>query len=246
MTDIVVIGSVNLDLSASVSRLPSAGETVTGATLARFPGGKGANQALAAKRLGAEVRLIGCVGNDASAEEALSLLREGAVDLSGLVIHDVLPTGIALISVARNGENQIVVAPGANTALQSDALSLDGADALICQLEIPADTIAHAAATFSGFFCANLAPAKEVDVAVLQRADLIIVNETESAWYGSTLSACSGYVATTFGAAGAVLEKQGEELARVKPPRVEAVDNRWCRRLFYGRTDHSTCSGSGA
>ena len=100
MTDIVVIGSVNLDLSASVSRLPAAGETVTGAKLSRFPGGKGANQALAAQRLGANVKLIACVGDDATADEALVLLREGGVDLHRCIIDSEAPTGVALIPVA--------------------------------------------------------------------------------------------------------------------------------------------------
>ena len=93
-----------------------------------------------------------------------------------------------------------------------------------CQLEVPTEAVAHAAANFSGFFCANLAPARHVDVTALQRADLIVINETESAWYGNSLSACTGIIATTFGAAGAVLTRNGEDIARAKPPRVAAVD----------------------
>jgi ribokinase len=131
---------------------------------------------------------------------------------------------VALIAVAESGENQIVVAPGANRSLAGDAVSVPQADAMICQLEVPTDTVARAAADFEGFFCVNLAPAKHVDVSVLQRADLVIVNETESMWYGDSLSACHGMVATTFGAAGAVLSKDGEDLARTKPPKVNAID----------------------
>ena len=224
MTSVVVIGSVNLDIVAVADRLPAPGETVTGAELNRFPGGKGANQALAAARLGAEVCLLANVGKDSAAEEALLLLREGGVDLDGCNAVDDSPTGVALISVAKSGENQIVVAPGANRSLMPDTLNIPAADALLCQLEVPTETIAHAAANFDGFFCVNLAPARHVDVTVLQRADLVIVNETESAWYGDSLSACHGMIATTFGAAGAVLSKDGEDLARVKPPRVDAVD----------------------
>ena len=89
---------------------------------------------------------------------------------------------------------------------------------------MPTDTVAKAAQEFDGFFCVNLAPATHVDVSVLQRADLVIVNESEAAWYGDSLSACTGIVATTFGAAGAVLSLQGNDIARTKPPRVEAVD----------------------
>jgi len=224
MVEILVIGSVNLDLSAAVSRLPEAGETVTGAELSRFPGGKGANQALAAKRLGAEVRLIACVGDDAAADEALALLREGDVDLFGVQRLGDLPTGIALISVAPSGENQIVVAPGANTALDPDTLDVGKADALICQLEIPGAVVEKAADDFNGFFCANLAPAKEIDVAVMQRADLVVVNETEAAWYGDSLAACGGMIAITYGSRGATLEKHGETIAEAQPPQIDAID----------------------
>ncbi len=224
MTTVTVIGSVNLDISARVKRLPEPGETVTGATLSRFPGGKGANQALAARRLGADVRLLACVGDDSTADEALALLREGGVDLDGLLIDSEAATGTALISVADSGENHIVVAPGANRKLYPDKMGIDSADALICQLEVPGDVITYACHSFDGFACVNLAPAREIDVSVLQRADLIVVNEVESDWYGPTLQACSGYVATTFGAAGAVLEKGGVEVARTAAPRVDAVD----------------------
>jgi ribokinase len=224
MPSIVVAGSVNLDLVATVDRLPQPGETVTGAELSRFPGGKGANQALAAKRLGADVSLVACVGDDTVADEALALLEEEGVNLEGCRRVGEVPTGTALISVAPGGENQIVVAPGANRCLDPGHLELPETDALICQLEIPTDTVAQAARDFEGFFCANLAPARHVDVSVLQRADLIIVNETEAAWYGNSLDACQGVIATTFGAAGAVLTRNGEDLARVKPPRVDAID----------------------
>jgi ribokinase len=215
---------VNLDIVAVAERLPAPGETVTGAELNRYPGGKGANQALAAARLGADVCLMACVGKDSAAEEALVMLRDAGVDLRACIAIDDVPTGVALISVARSGENQIVVAPGANRALSLERMAIPAADALICQLEVPAETIAYAAQHFAGFFCVNLAPARHVDVTVLQRADLVVVNETEAAWYGDSLAACHGMIATTFGAAGAVLQKNGEDLARVKPPRVQAVD----------------------
>jgi len=224
VTDIVVVGSVNLDLSATVARLPAPGETITGAALSRFPGGKGANQALAARRLGANVRLVACVGEDAAADEALALLREGRVDLSRVQVLRDSQTGVALICVDPAGENQIVVAPGANAAMDPSATDPGAADALICQLEVPADAIARVASEFEGFFCANLAPAKEVDARVLQRADLVIVNETEAAWYGATLEACGGMVATTYGSRGASLRKGGALIAEAKPPAVTAVD----------------------
>ncbi|MEJ2129690.1 MAG: ribokinase [Woeseiaceae bacterium] len=224
MSSIAVIGSVNLDLVATVKKLPAPGETVTDAELSRFPGGKGANQALAAQRLGANVQLIACVGEDAAADEALLLLSEGGVDLSGVQRIAGMPTGTALIAVAASGENHIVVAPGANRRLLPDVVEIPHTEALICQLEVPADSVARAAANFAGFFCVNLAPAKHVDVSILQRADLIVVNEVEAAWYGDSLSAASGMIVTTVGAAGATISKGGEDIAVARPPRVDAVD----------------------
>ena len=219
---IIIVGSVNLDIVASVTKLPQPGETVTGATLSRYPGGKGANQALAAKRLGVDVTLLANVGDDAEAEDALSLLRDGGVDLSRVEVSRKSGTGIALIAVSKAGENHIVVAPGANAELDVD--DLPQADAMICQLEVPEATVARAAADFPGLFCVNLAPARHVDVSVLQRADLVVVNESEAAWYGDSLSACHGLVAKTHGAAGADLLKDGEVIASAKPPEVEVVD----------------------
>ena len=224
MPSIAVLGSVNLDIVAKVARLPEPGETVTGAELSRFPGGKGGNQALAARRLGADVSLVACVGNDGAADEALALLREGGVDLSRCRTVDDVATGTALIAVAQSGENHIVVAPGANKMLASDDVMGIAADALICQLEVPAALVAEAADSFNGFFCVNLAPASEIDVQVLQRADLVVVNETESNWYGASLSACHGIVATTRGAGIATLERDGEVIARATPPAVNVVD----------------------
>jgi len=224
MTDILVIGSVNLDLSASVSRLPEPGETITGATLGRFPGGKGANQALAARRLGANVKLIACVGDDATADEALALVREGGVDLEHCMVDANEPTGVALISVTPSGENHIVVAPGANARLVLENIDMPEADALICQLEVPGATIASAAGTFAGFFCVNLAPARDIDESIIERADLVVVNETESAWYGERLSLCKGMVATTYGKAGAELSLNGENIARADALLVDAID----------------------
>ena len=224
MTEILVIGSVNLDLSASVSRLPLPGETVTGAELQRFPGGKGANQALAAKRLGANVKLIACVGNDANATEALALLHGGDVDLTHCVIDDTAATGIAMICVAPSGENHIVVAPGANASLSKDSFEVPPADALICQLEVPEETITAVACEFSGFVCVNLAPAREVDDSLLERADLIIVNETEAEWYGDKLLKCKGFVATTHGRKGAELRKNCDLVGSATAPAVDTID----------------------
>lgn len=227
MTDtltLIVMGSVNLDLVASVSRLPIPGETVSGATLSRYPGGKGANQALAARRLGADVYLAGCTGADTEATQALALLQADGVDLSLCQVDVDSATGIALIAVAADGENQIVVAPGANRKLTSSQLNLPTADALICQLEVPVDTIAECTSEFNGFVCINLAPAAKVPVEILRRADLIVMNETEAQFIGDDISVCENLVAISYGSRGAVLLRQGEVISRASPPSVDAID----------------------
>ncbi len=243
MARIAVLGSVNLDIVATVERLPAPGETVTGATLCRYPGGKGANQALAARRLGADVSLVAQVGNDAEADAALALLRGEGVDLGAVTVSSTLPTGLAMIAVAGSGENQIIVAPGANHAVEFD--SLPDADALICQLEVPAHSVAKAANRFDGFFCANLAPARPVETAVLQAADLVVVNETEAAWYGEQLTACQGLVARTFGREGAELGERGRVLARSRPPDVDVVDTTAAGDTFVAALTLALVEGMG-
>lgn len=221
---IVVVGSVNLDLAASVSRLPVPGETITDATLGKFPGGKGANQALAARRLGAEVALVACVGDDVHADEALSLLKAGDVDLSHCQRITDAPTGVALIAVAPDGENHIVVAPGANRYLHANSFELPNAQALICQLEVPIDTVHRAVVEFSGFVCVNLAPARDVPNELLIETDLIVVNETEADFYGDALHRTTAVVVTTLGAGGAVAHQAGKTIGRGRAPRVPVVD----------------------
>lgn len=222
---ITVVGSINLDFVAQAPKLPGPGETVTGARLARHPGGKGANQALAARRLGAEVALLGRVGSDAMADEALALLRADGVDLSACAADPSAPTGVALIAVSPDGENQIVVASGANIAFTPDRLAgrIDGA--LICQLELPIGTVAAAVERAKSFVCLNLAPAGQVPEAVLRRADLVVVNETEAAACGESLSRAGGLVAVTYGGRGAELRKAGERIAEARPPPVDAIDS---------------------
>jgi len=222
--EVLVVGSVNLDLSAKVARLPEPGETVSGAALERFPGGKGANQALAARRLGADVTLMAAVGEDANAEEALALLGSAGVNLDALQRLPAVPTGLAMIAVTPAGENQIVVAPGANAELRTPDDGFPAADLVISQLETPAAVLNDVVEHCEGFVCVNLAPAKEVDVRVLARADLVVVNESESAWYGQSLSAARGLVATTYGAKGASLSRDGTLIAEASPPPVDVVD----------------------
>lgn len=221
---IVVIGSVNLDIVASAERLPVAGETVTGAELGQFPGGKGANQALAARRLGADVSLVAAVGDDPNADLALAMLREGGVDLSACQAIPGESTGVALIAVSASGENQIVVAPGANRLLSVDPGSIPKAQALIGQLEVPIPILAAAAASFDGFVSLNLAPAMDVPESLIGCADLIIVNETEADYYGELVAGGTALVARTHGSRGAELYRGGALLASASAPAVDAVD----------------------
>ena len=212
---IAVVGSINLDLVARAERLPRPGETLTNATFERIPGGKGANQALAAARLGAQVAMHGAVGDDPFADEALALLREGGVDLGGVRRTD-QPTGVAVILVG-GGENEIVVAPGANRAAEGGDVT--GADAVLCQLEIPVETVAEAARG-AAFFCLNAAPARPLPDGLLAEVDLLVVNRYELEAVGDH----RGLTALTLGAEGAVLLEHGEEVARAAPPHVDAVD----------------------
>jgi ribokinase len=210
---LTVVGSINLDLVVQAERLPRAGETVTGARFSRVPGGKGANQAVAAARLGAEVALVGCVGRDDLADKALAGLREAGVG-ERWIARDA-PTGIALITVDAAGETTIVVAPGANAELRPDDVVLGDAQAVLCQQEITAETVARAAELAPRFFL-NAAPAR----AAAPEAELTIVNRLEL----DALGERAGLVCVTLGAEGAVLLEDGQEVARAEPPAVEAVD----------------------
>jgi len=213
---LTVVGSVNLDLVARCERLPRAGETVTDARFERVPGGKGANQAVAAARLGARVSLVGCVGADPFAGEALPGLREAGVDTGRLRTVDA-PTGVALILVDAAGENQIVVAPGANAHVRPG--DVPAADAVLAQLEVSMDAVA-AAAERARFFALNAAPARPVPGELVERADLVVANRFEA----DALPVTPRLLALTLGAGGAALQEQGREVARAEPPPVRAVD----------------------
>lgn len=212
---LAVVGSVNLDLVARCERLPRPGETVGGATFARIPGGKGANQAVAAARLGASVRMVAAVGADAVAGEALAGLRAAGVDLGRLAVKDD-HTGVALILVDAAGENEIVVAPGANGRLAGADVDVGEADAVVVQLEIPDEAVEEAARQ-ARFLCLNAAPARAVAVS----PDLLVVNRYEHEAVGDL---GAPLVAITHGAGGAVLREGGVEVARAVPPPVLAVD----------------------
>jgi len=206
-----------MDLVARAERLPRPGETVTGAAFARIPGGKGANQAVASARLDADVRFVGCVGRDDFARDVLDAMRADGVEAD--VVESDEPTGVALIVVDAAGENTIVVAPGANSRLRPEDVDAGNADAVLSQLEIPLEAVAEAARQ-ARFFCLNAAPARPVPRELLERVDLLVVNQYEL----ETVGGHTGLVALTLGAEGAVLLEDGQEVARAEPPPVEAVD----------------------
>ncbi|MGQ0573121.1 MAG: PfkB family carbohydrate kinase [Pseudonocardia sp.] len=219
---IVVAGSVNLDLVARVAALPAPGETVAAGELRRVPGGKGANQALAAARLGADVTLVAAVGDDPAAAEALALLRAGGVDLRAVRTAAWTSTGHALITVDGAGETTIVVAAGANAALTVPPGDVAGADAVLTVLEVPDEAVAAAVGHATGFVVLTVAPPRPVPGALLERVDLVVANRAEHAAVPGLDAARA--VAVTAGAAGAVLRRGGREVARAQPPPVTAVD----------------------
>jgi len=209
---IAVVGSANVDLVARCERMPRPGETVTGARLERMPGGKGANQAVAAARLGARTRFVGRIGTD---DLALRSLEREGVDASG-VVRDEGESGVALIVVDASGENTIVVAPGANARLTPDDVDVGEADAVLCQLEIPNEAV-RAAAAQASFFCLNAAPARD---GLELEPDLLVVNRYEYEVVGPR----GKLVALTLGAEGAMLLERGRVLARARPPALHTVD----------------------
>jgi ribokinase len=189
---ITVIGSINLDLIATVDRLPAPGETVMGSAFKTAPGGKGANQALAAARAGAQVRMIGAVGKDSFANDALACLKAGQVELSGVrEVH--AATGTAHILVETAGENVIAVVPGANAAVLPGDLSnaaLQKGEIILLQHEIPLATVEAAldAARAAGSVTVlNTAPFNGAAAPFLEKADYIVANETEFDLYGEVL-----------------------------------------------------------
>ena len=187
--ELVVVGSLNMDLTARVERLPSRGETVTANHFQASPGGKGANQAVAAARLGAHVRMVGRVGRDSYGEALLSSLEANNVDVSRVLKDPSSPTGMALITVDDNGANTIVVVQGANGRCQPEDVEaaeevISKAKALVVQLEIPLETVEKAlqvAKRHSVATVLNPAPARRVPEGVLSHVDFLIPNEIEAA-----------------------------------------------------------------
>jgi ribokinase len=185
----IVLGSANMDIVARTARAPAAGETVLGSDYALYPGGKGANQAVAARRAGAEVRFVGCVGHDGYGDALLQSLAADTIDCTGTK-RVATPTGVAIITVEASGENRIIVIPGANHNLTPGDLPriVASSTILLTQLEIPIPTVLAAAALVreaGGTTIINVSPIAGIDAATRAQlrnaADILLVNETEAA-----------------------------------------------------------------
>jgi ribokinase len=218
---LTVVGSINLDLIATAERLPTAGETIGEAVLSEQPGGKGANQAAAAARLGGSARLIGAVGGDTQGRRMLDALASAGVDTADVAILPE-PTGTALIVVDRDGENQIVVCPGANSQLSLEGVEFGPDEAVLCQLEVGLPVVLEAARKAAGFFVLNAAPAMDLPAELLERCDLVIVNESEYALIPALSSA--RLVAVTYGGEGSAMFEHGRKVAEVPSASVAVVN----------------------
>lgn len=240
---LTVVGAINLDLTAQTARAPARGETVADGVLRRMPGGKGANQAIAAARLGARVRLIGAVGNDDDGRAMAANARSAGVDVSAVQITT-LPTGVALIIVDAQGENSIVVCPGANTSIDVSAVEIREDENLLGQLEVPPEVVSELAARTSGFVAVNASPADRLPVSLRRRADLIIVNESEHAVLPEIGDA--PLVALTLGARGAVLLERGREIARSEVRAAQVVNTVGAGDAFAAALTLGLLRGDGA
>ncbi|MFJ9366476.1 ribokinase [Nocardia sp. NPDC101769] len=239
MARIAVVGSINMDLVTTVGRRPGAGETVSGDGFALVPGGKGSNQAIAARRAGAEVEFVGAVGGDVFAEALRTVLRENGVGVSRLREVEG-PSGIATIVVDEGGENTIIVVAGANGRMTeltaADLDTIAAADVLMCQLEIPVPTVLAAArhARANGTVVVlNPSPVQDLPAELWTVVDVAVVNEGESARLASALADVP-HVITTLGAAGASYCGP-DDLAMTHPGvRIAVVDTTGAGDAFTG------------
>ena len=227
---IAVVGSINADLVVQMPKLPGRGETVSSAEPVWFPGGKGANQAVAAARMGGNVSMFGAIGADEPGQMCLSALKQSGVNVDAVVTVS-SPTSTALVMVEHSGENQIVVADGANQYACFDAEQISAADAVIVQFEIPESVIVEVGKAAKGIFCVNAAPVRELSDELASLIDVLIVNEHEFAQLGEPKS---GLVIVTAGEKEVVAYLNGEVVAKSQPPKVEALDTVGAGDTFVG------------
>lgn len=263
---IVVVGSLNMDLVVRIPKIPSPGETLLGGVFKTFPGGKGANQAVAAARLGASVVMIGCIGDDAFGREMRETLVSEKIDTTHVLVHPQSTTGVALIQVDAAGQNSIAVASGANFELTAGDVekalqSIGQFDVLVMPLETPLETI-YAAARIASLRGAkvllNPAPAQVLQQDLLKFVDILLPNEYEAALmagFSSLQSAADVRIAAeklrsfgvknlivTMGSRGAMLFGQDVEL-QLPACSVQAVDTTAAGDCFVGALAVGLCEG---
>ena len=255
---VLVIGSFITDLVINVDRFPHDGETLIGRSFARFCGGKGANQAVAAARLGARVSMVGRVGKDLFGEEQIASLKASGVDTSGIIQDSEAPSGVASVMIDPNGQNRIVIVPGANfrcsvSDVENSRDLIAEADVLLLQFEIPMESIVRAieiASEVGTPVILNPAPAREIDSAVLSRVSILTPNEVEAEQltgisvksFGDAAEAARrllsygvGAVVITLGERGAlVLDRESQEPVEIQAYKVKAVDTVGAGDSFNG------------
>lgn len=268
---IVVAGSLNADLTIYCQRLPLPGETLHGSDFAVNPGGKSANQAVAAGRLGGRVTLIGAVGKDPNGEMLLASTAGAGVDV-GHVRRVEEPTGVAVISVEDSGENSIIISAGANATLAPDAMDpavFEGAGVVCLCLEVSPETVlaaAQAGHDAGATVLLNLSPYAPIDDALTRLTDVLLVNAHEasqflggmampsaeapvSAWLAATKEFADrglSKVLLTLGAAGSVVldsTNTAEPVVRIAPTKVNAVDTTGAGDAFTGATAARLAAG---
>jgi ribokinase len=253
---IVVVGSSNTDMAVKTPHIPKPGETIMGGDFMMVSGGKGANQAVAAARLGAEVTLVARVGSDVFGNRAVASIGATGVNTQYIVHDDFFPSGVALINIAKNGQNSIVVAPGANALLSPadvDAArpAIEACHMVILQFEIPLETVAHTirlAKELGKIVIVNPAPAQTLPDGFLNGVDIITPNEIEAAmllgisldsrFNGKSAAAALlemgvGAAVVTMGSEGAIAATPGR-IQQIPPKRVKVVDTTAAGDCFAG------------
>lgn len=247
MGKILVVGSLNIDMMVRVDHIPEEGETILCEHMEIFPGGKGANQAYALGCLGGEVCMLGAVGDDANAQIQINNLKKAGVDVSRIIRKENVPTGTAVVAVNHEGKNSIIVIGGANELLSPEDLdrnmdAFEEADILILQLEIPVETVCHAAKiakSLGKMVILDPAPVpEELPEELLECVDIIKPNETELSMLTKiqdtdelkekSIRQLQGRgvknIVVTMGDKGAVLWEKGKEAVKIDPIKVDVVD----------------------
>ncbi|MBA2336661.1 MAG: ribokinase [Acidimicrobiia bacterium] len=258
---IVVVGSINRDVVLGVEQLPIPGETVLGRSLGTYNGGKGANQAVAAARLGRSVAMVGRVGDDRAGVASREALTAEGIDARGVRVDRKAVTGSAMILVDDDGENSIVVVPGANGRLSakdvvacSDAIG--AAAVTLVQLEVPMEAVAEAVRLSRGTVVLNAAPARPIPAEVMRAVDVIVVNRSELAGLCADLEAestkeiasqverlrCPGAVVVTVGSDGAMVVDNGD-IVHVPAVNVAVVDTTGAGDAFCGAVADALAGG---